>query len=139
MFWITFILLVLLGLLGIASWLKSRQPSASDALSSLESVAGWIGIVGAVWALYLVSQLGMAMGAALQVAPISWIVSLVGALAMLGLGLVLAAPAVRQLAGEGKFSSQIKSMADVFSPYKIVLGFICLGFAAWNLVNAMRL
>jgi hypothetical protein len=135
MFWLTLILLILLGLLGIASWLKSRQPEAGNALSSLESVAGWIGLIGLVWSIVLIIQAIRLMDVMLQFAFVHWLILVITALVIYALSLILAAPVLRQLIGANGFTDGLNRMAVKFAPHRIVLGFVCLGLAAWSLIN----
>lgn len=135
MFWLTFVLLILLGLLGIASWLRSRQPDAGNALSSLESVAGWIGLIGLIWSIVLIVWAIQLMDVMLRYAFIHWLVLVITALVIYALSLILAAPVVRQLIGANGFTDGLNRMAVKFAPHRVVLGFICLGLAAWSLIN----
>lgn len=135
MFWLTLILLILLGLLGIASWLKSRQPSAGDALSSLESVAGWIGLAGLIWSVILFVRALQLMDVMMRFAFVHWLVLLLSALVIFALSLILASPVLRQLLGANGFTDALSRMAAKFAPHRVVLGFICLGLAAWGLIN----
>lgn len=135
MFWFTFVLLVLLGLLGIASWLKRRQPGAGDALSSLESVAGWIGLVGLIWSIVLFVRALQLMDVLMRFAFFHWLMLLLSALVIFALSLILAAPVLRQLLGANGFTDALNRLAAKFAPHRVVLGFVCLGLAAWGLIN----
>lgn len=131
MFWIAWILLVLLGLLGISAVLKSRNPQARQAMAQLESVGGWIGLVGLILGvLHLVRALLNI--SVLTVAPFAYIMWLVMALVLIGLGLLLALPTIQQLAGRGNVGGLTQLAAKV-APFKVILGVVALVIAVLSL------
>ncbi len=127
------LMLVALGVLGVASWLKSTRPEAAGPLAQLEGVSGWVGLVGLVWGVFGLIQWIGAMGA-ISVAPVMMLVALASALSIIALSLILAMPTVKTLAGSNGFTVALEQTAGKLGPFKMVLGFVCLGLAVWSLV-----
>lgn len=130
---VSLVLLVALGLLGIASWLRQRKPDAAGPLAQLEGVGGWVGLVGLVWGVVALLQWVLAIGA-MASAPLTMAVALASALAITALSLILAMPTVKALAGSNAFTRNLEQTAAKFGPFKVILGAVCLGLAAWSLV-----
>lgn len=130
---VSLVLLVALGLLGIASWLRQRKPDAAGPLAQLEGIGGWVGLVGLVWGVVAMLQWVLAIGA-LASAPLLMIMALASALAITALSLILAMPTVTSLAGSNAFTRNLERSAAKFGPFKVILGAVCLGLAAWSLV-----
>ena len=130
---VSLLLLVALGLLGITSWLRQRKPDAAGPLAQLENVGGWVGLVGLVWGLMLLVNWVLSIGA-MAVAPLMMIIALASALVITALSLILAMPMVKTLAGSNDFTRNLERTAAKFGPFKVVLGAVCLGLAAWTLV-----
>lgn len=133
---VSLLLLIALGLLGIASWLRQRKPDAAGPLAQLEGVGGWVGLVGLVWGLWTLILWISALGV-LASAPLMMIMGLASVLVMLALSLILAMPLVKQLAGSNGFTNALEQTAAKAGPFKVILGAICLGLAAWTLVVAV--
>jgi len=130
---VSLLLLIALGLLGIASWLRQRKPDAAGPLAQLEGIGGWIGLVGLVWGLWSLLLWISAMGL-LSAAPVLMIVGLASVLVTIALSLILAMPTVKTLAGSNAFTTKLDETAARLGPFKVILGAICLGLAAWTLV-----
>lgn len=130
---VSLLLLIALGLLGIASWLRQRKPDAAGPLAQLEGIGGWVGLVGLVWGVVLLVNWVLAIGA-LAAAPLMMIIALASALTITALSLILAMPTVKSLAGSNDFTRKLDQTAVKFGPFKVILGAICLGLAAWSLV-----
>lgn len=130
---VSLLLLIALGLLGIASWLRQRKPDSAGPLAQLESVGGWVGLVGLVWGLLLLVNWVLSIGA-MAVAPLMMIIALASALVITALSLILAMPMVKTLAGSNDFTRNLERTAAKFGPFKVILGAVCLGLAAWTLV-----
>jgi len=131
---LTFAMLVLLGLLGIASWLKTRQPNLSQQIGKLESVEGVIGLIGLIWGIVLLLRWISALGAFGYV-PGLMLISLLVALAVLGLSLILALPQLRSLIGSSDVNAKLSDLAGKLAPHKMVLGIVCLVLALYMLVS----
>ena len=130
---VSLLLLIALGLLGIASWLRQRKPDAAGPLAQLEGIGGWVGLVGLVWGVVLLVHSWLAIGA-LAAAPLMLLIALASALTITALSLILAMPTVKTLAGSNDFTRKLDQTAVKFGPFKVILGAICLGLAAWSLV-----
>ena len=130
---VSLLLLIALGLLGIASWLRHRKPDAAGPLAQLEGIGGWVGLVGLVWGVLLLVNWVLAIGA-LAAAPLMMIIALATALVITALSLILAMPTVKTLAGSNDFTRKLEQTAAKFGPFKVILGAVCLGLAAWTLV-----
>ena len=133
--WIVGLLvLIALGLLGVASWLAARQPSMGGPLRQLQGIEGWVGIVGLVWGLLgLFNWIrGLSLLAA---APVMMLVGLASVLVVLALSLILALPLLKSWMGSGGATDALSGLSGRLAPHKMVLGFVCLGFAAYTLVR----
>jgi len=129
------LVLIALGLLGVASWLAARQPSMSGPLKQLQGIEGWVGVVGLVWG--LVGLLNWIRALSLfSVAPVMMLVGLASILVILALSLILALPLLKSWMRGGATGS-LDDLAARLAPYKLVLGFLCLAFAAYTLVRAV--
>lgn len=128
------LVLVALGVLGVASWLRLRKPETAGLLAALESVGGWVGLVGLLWGVFGLVQWIGAIGA-LSAAPLAMGIALLTVLATLSLSLILAMPTVKTLAGSNGFTLALDQAAGRLVAFKLILGFICLGLAAWSLVG----
>lgn len=134
MFWLTLITLILMGLLGIAAQLKSRSPQTAGPLAQLESIEGWVGLVGLVLGLWGLINLILNLGALLAV-PVSFVLALVTALAMTGLGLLLSFSVLKQFMS-GSAARNVSLLAARVAPFKVILGVICLAVAVWTLLRS---
>ena len=130
------LVLIALGLLGVASWLAARQPSMSAPLRQLQGIEGWVGLAGLVWG--LVGLLNWIRGLSLiAAAPVLMLVGLASILVILALSLIFALPLLKSWMGSGGASDALSNVSARLAPYKMVLGFVCLGFAAYTLVYAV--
>jgi hypothetical protein len=127
------VVMILLGLLGIAGWLRARQPTAAGALAQLESVGGWIGLVGIFWGLWMVINFIRYIGV-LSAAPLAMTLVIVGAVAVLGLSIILSANTLQQLLGRNGFTNKLAEIATQLNAFKLILGVVCLAVAAISLV-----
>ena len=130
---VSLLLLIALGLLGIASWLRQRQPDVSGPLAQLEGIAGWVGLVGLIWGVLLLVNWVLSIGA-MAAAPLMMIIALASAFTITALSLILAMPVVKTIAGSNDFTHKLEQTAAKFGPFKVILGAVCLGLAAWTLV-----
>ena len=130
---VSLLLLIALGLLGIASWLRQRKPDASGPLAQLEGIGGWVGLAGLVWGVLLLVNWVLSIGA-MAVAPLMMIIALASAMVITTLSLILAMPMVKTLAGSNGFTRSLERTATTLGPFKVILGAVCLGLAAWTLV-----
>lgn len=133
MFWLNVILLILMGALGVAGWLKSRSPQLAGPMAAITGVEGWIGLVGLVWGLYSLINLLLHLGL-VTVAPLSFIIGLASALVVIALGLLLSLSMLKQFTS-GATSRNLSLLAARVAPFKMLLGFICLGLAAYSLIR----
>ena len=135
--WIVGLLvLIALGLLGVASWLASRQPSMGGALRQLQGIEAWVGIVGLVWGLLGLFNWIKALSL-IGVAPVMVLFALVTVLVVLALSLLLALPLLKSWMGSNGATDALTSVSGKLAPYKMMLGFACLGLAAYSLVRAV--
>ena len=135
--WIVGLLvLIALGLLGVASWLASRQPSMGGALRQLQGIEAWVGIVGLVWGLLGLFNWIKALSL-IGVAPVMVLFALITVLVVLALSLLLALPLLKSWMGSNGATDALANVSAKLAPYKMILGFACLGLAAYSLVRAV--
>ena len=135
--WIAGLLvLIALGLLGVASWLVARQPSMGGALRQLQGIEAWVGIVGLVWGLVGLFNWIQALRL-IGVAPVMVLFALVTVLVVLALSLILALPLLKSWMGRSGATDALANVSGRLAPYKMILGFACLGLAAYSLVRAV--
>lgn len=130
---VSLLLLIALGLLGIASWLRQRKPDSVGPLAQLEGIAGWVGLVGLIWGVLLLVNWVLSIGA-MAAAPLMMIIALASAFTITALSLILAMPVVKTIAGSNDFTRKLEQTAAKFGPFKVILGAVCLGLAAWTLL-----
>lgn len=128
------VMLLALGALGVASWLRLRKPETAGPLAALESIGGWVGLVGLLWGVFGLVQWIGAIGA-LSTAPLAMGIALLTVLATISLSLILAMPTVKSLAGSNGLTLALDQAASRLGGFKLILGFTCLGLAAWSLVG----
>jgi hypothetical protein len=127
------VILIAVGTLGIASWLKTAKPEIGSKLAPLLAVEGWVGIAGLAWGLVALVQWLLAIGA-LAAAPLMMIIALASSLVLIALSLILGMGQLRTLAGNNAMTVRLGEVADRLAAFKVVLGAVCLGLAAWTLV-----
>jgi hypothetical protein len=128
------LVLIALGLLGVASWLAAKQPGMSGPLKQLQGIEGWVGVIGLVWGVIGLLQWLQALSL-LSVAPVMVLVALVSVLVILALSLILALPLLKSWMGGGGATDALSNLSARLAPYKMILGFVCLGLAAYTLVR----
>ena len=133
--WIVGLLvLIALGLLGVASWLSARRPEMSGPLKQLQGIEGWVGVVGLVWGVIALLQWLQAMSL-ISVAPLMVLIGLASILVMLALSLIFALPLLKSWLGSGGAANTLSGLSAKVAPYKMILGVICLGLAAYTLIR----
>jgi len=130
------LVLIALGLLGVASWLAARQPSMGGALRQLQGIEGWVGVVGLVWGLLGLFNAIKALSL-IGVAPVMVAFAFVTVLVVLALSLILALPLLKSWMGQSGATDALTNVSARLAPYKMILGFVCLGLAAYSLVRAV--
>jgi hypothetical protein len=130
---IILVTLIALGLLGIAGWLKSRQPEAAGLLAHLEKIEGWVGLVGLALGIYGAISLLFDIGAVAG-APIRFILAVLTAMSMIGLGLVLSITIIKQFAS-GAAAQNLQNLVNKVAPFKMMMGALCLIVAVWMMLT----
>lgn len=130
---VSLLLLVALGVLGVASWLRQKKPDAAGPLAQLEAVGGWIGLVGLLWGIWALIGWISAIGV-LSAAPVMMLVALATALAIIALSLILAMPTLKTLIGANDFTLKLEALSAKLGAFKVILGAVCLGLAAYSLI-----
>jgi hypothetical protein len=133
---VSLLLIIVLGLLGVASWLKARQPAANAQLSKLESIEGWVGLVGLIWGIIMLLQT-LSILSAIGSAPLAVLIALASVIVVIALSLILALPVVRQLLGANGFTNKLAEAAGKLMPFKVALGFVCLGLAGLSVLGLL--
>ncbi|MEO8672800.1 MAG: hypothetical protein ABI411_15890 [Tahibacter sp.] len=128
------ILLILLGLAGIAALIRARSPAVAGPLMQLEAVEGWLGVAGLVWGLVMLLQWISSLGL-FGYAPGMMLVALFSILVMLSLSLILAMPLLKTLIGANPFTTKMSELSAQLTPFKAILGIICLVLALWTIVQ----
>lgn len=135
--WIVSMLVLLaLGALGVLSWLRVAKPALAVKLAPVEAFGGWIGAFGVLWGVWLLIGFLRALSVIAH-APLTVILAGVAAVAVTALSLILAMPVLKAFIPAGP-AAGIGKLADRLAPFKVILGAICIGLAAWTLVGALR-
>ena len=128
------VVLIILGVLGIASLLRTRRPDLDGPIKKLDAVEGSVGIVGLIWGVLSLLQ-WLSVARAVTIAPLTMVLSLTSTLAVLALSLIFAAGLLSSLAGNNSFSGNLARLSARLAPFKMILGCVCLAFAAYGLVR----
>ncbi|WP_223787207.1 hypothetical protein [Marinicella meishanensis] len=126
--WIFLITLIVLGLIAAAQKIGELIPASKGLTDTLKQSEGWIGLVGIFLALYwLIFVVLRYIGIMLQHALLSWIISVLGVLVMLGLGLVFAKPQLQEWTKSNEAITGFLNKAWGFlEPKREVLGMVAL-------------
>lgn len=126
--------LVLLGILAAPHLVTARAPGAQGPLDSLVPYRGWIGLFGIVWGLLTVLWCltyirWIWWGGWLTL----WISSLVGALVLVVLGYLLAAPLIRELAFRSAetLPAPMEQTRAALAPFQSVLAILAVLLGLW--------
>jgi hypothetical protein len=128
------VVFTVMGILGVAAVVSVHQPQLNGPIATLESVAGWLGLVGLAWAVLGLLQWISALGA-LAAAPVTMGIAIVSNLALLALSLILAAGLLASFLGENQAGAGLAKLTERLTPFKVVLGGVCLASAAYSLVR----
>ncbi len=126
--WIFIITLIVLGLIAAAQKVGELIPASKGLTDALKQTEGWIGLVAIFLALYwLIFVVLRYIGVMLQHALLSWIISVLGVLVMLGLGLLFAQGQLKDWTKSNeKITGMIDSAVAFLEPKREALGLVAL-------------
>lgn len=133
MAFVTIILLLLVGVLGVAGFIQSKNADAAKFLEPIQKFEGWIGVVALIWGLYGAINGLLNIGTGLKYVPFYWMVGMVGALTLVGLGFLFALPMIKSVVNSD-VDAKLDNMAAKLAPAKMGLGFVAIGVAVLYLI-----
>ena len=129
MAWIFLITLVVLGLLAASQKLGELIPASKGLTDSLKQTEGWVGLVavflGLFWLLRMLWYIKI-----IKYAFLSWLITVLGALVILALGLVFSNSQLQEWTKSNEKVSGILTKANsILEPKKEILGITALVLA----------
>lgn len=137
MSWIFLLTLITLGLIAAAQKIGELVPASKQLTDYLKQSEGWVGLVAIVLALYwLIFVVLRYIGPMMKYAFFSWVISLLGVLVMLALGLIFAKGQLQEWTQSNeKINGPLNKTWAYLEPKKELLGLTALILAFVFLVR----